>query len=228
MTARLTIEHETLTVGDVTLKFAHGCRFDAWMNKDEPILLLLKGPNLIEDLDRFFTSHSREAKSIFELGIWDGGSTAFWFEYLQPDKLVAIDYLDRENDPTFEAYVERKRLSKRIRTYWRTNQADRERLREIVLTEFDDPLDLVIDDASHELHATKTSFETLFPLLRPGGTYLLEDWSWETHPCFREEGHPWATREGLVEFVKGLVDDIPRGPVRQLSIWPGFAAIERR
>jgi len=32
----------------------------------------------------------------------------------------------------------------------------------------------VIDDASHELHASKASFETLFPLLRRGrGVYLI-------------------------------------------------------
>ena len=36
----------------------------------------------------------------------------------------------------------------------------------------------MIDDASHMYEHTKVSFETLFPLLRPGGQYIIEDWSW--------------------------------------------------
>jgi hypothetical protein len=38
-------------------------------------------------------------------------------------------------------------------------------------------LDLVIDDASHLLGPTRSSFNVLFPLLRPGGVYVIEDWS---------------------------------------------------
>ena len=37
--------------------------------------------------------------------------------------------------------------------------------------------DLIIDDASHMLGPTKTSFEVLFPRLRPGGLYFVEDWT---------------------------------------------------
>jgi len=38
-------------------------------------------------------------------------------------------------------------------------------------------IDLVIDDASHLLDETRASFETLFPLMRPGGIYVIEDWN---------------------------------------------------
>ena len=40
------------------------------------------------------------------------------------------------------------------------------------------PLDLVMDDASHLGPQTRASFETLFPRLRAGGLYIIEDWSW--------------------------------------------------
>ena len=39
-----------------------------------------------------------------------------------------------------------------------------------------EPLDLVIDDASHLYGPTMASFEVLFPRLRPGGLYVIEDW----------------------------------------------------
>jgi hypothetical protein len=44
----------------------------------------------------------------------------------------------------------------------------------------DSALDLVVDDASHLLAPSTATFEMLFPRLRPGGLFLLEDWS-EAH-----------------------------------------------
>ncbi len=41
----------------------------------------------------------------------------------------------------------------------------------------DRQINLVIDDASHLYQETKVSFETLFPLLRPGRLYVIEDWN---------------------------------------------------
>ena len=58
------------------------------------------------------------------------------------------------------------------------DQADAPALRRIVADEFaGEPLDLVIDDASHVLDPTRASFNVLFPLLRPGGVYVIEDWT---------------------------------------------------
>jgi len=37
----------------------------------------------------------------------------------------------------------------------------------------------VIDDASHRLEPTRASLETLFPRLREGGLFLIEDWRWQ-------------------------------------------------
>jgi Methyltransferase domain len=224
---RFRVSQGRVVMGNVTLRLAEGDAWDAWRRKDEPGLLLKKGEGLLEELDRFFTASRTVVKTIFELGIWDGGSTAFWFEYFRPDKLIAIDYLDRVDDPAFQAYVEDQNLSTKLKTYWRTDQSDRERLRSIVADEFSTPLDLVIDDASHELHATRASFETLFPLLRPGGMYLVEDWAWEMFPWFREPGNPWAERKGLVEFVHDLVHATAQGDVQQLVLSPRFAVIQR-
>ena len=62
--------------------------------------------------------------------------------------------------------------------YYGIDQADATALRGIVTDEFaDEPLDLVIDDASHVLDPTRASFNVLFPLLRPGGVYVVEDWA---------------------------------------------------
>lgn len=53
------------------------------------------------------------------------------------------------------------------------DQTDKKRLEEIVF-QIGNP-DIIIDDASHQIDNTITSFEILFPLLKPKGLYCIED-----------------------------------------------------
>jgi hypothetical protein len=67
-----------------------------------------------------------------------------------------------------------------VRIYHGVDQADRDTIRRLVADEFaGQPLDLVIDDASHLLTPSTATFNPLFPRQRPGGLYVIEDWSWD-------------------------------------------------
>ncbi len=67
-----------------------------------------------------------------------------------------------------------------VHAHFGVDQGDRSRLARIVADEFGTaPLDLVIDDASHLLDPTIASFNLLFSRLRPGGLFVIEDWSWQ-------------------------------------------------
>jgi hypothetical protein len=117
-------------------------------------------------------------QNIFELGIFRGGSTAWLNESLQPKKLIAIDYKDNPVSP-LENYIDKKNLRNVIKTYYSIDQKNIEQLNDIYQQEFGDQhLDLVIDDASHLLDESSKSFNFLFPRLRTGGTFILEDWAW--------------------------------------------------
>jgi hypothetical protein len=224
--AHFTITDDEVSIGSLRLRTPpQESKWQEWREGGEG-LLLDKARPLLEELDEVFTARDFRAERIIELGIWDGGSSAFWFEYFQPEKLVAVDRLDRGDADAFRRYVEAKDAVSRLRTFWGIDQADRNRLAQLVADEFDFPLDLVIDDASHELHATRASFETLFPLLRSGGLYLIEDWNWEIYPTFHQQDHPFAGREGLVSLVKELVDMAARGEVR-LTISQLLVTVER-
>jgi hypothetical protein len=104
--------------------------------------------------------------------------------------------------------------------YQRCDQSDAEAIRAIV-TKFSRAPDIIIDDASHLGGPTLASFNALFPLLRQGGLYCIEDWAtgyWKDW----EDGSPLEHREakngkgkrfpshdfGLVGVVKSLVDRI--------------------
>ncbi|MFZ6005397.1 MAG: class I SAM-dependent methyltransferase [Actinomycetota bacterium] len=113
--------------------------------------------------------------TIFELGISRGGSTALLALLAEPRKLVACE-LSAERVGALDWFIRERGLEERVRAVYGVDQADKERLGQIVEEEFDAPLDLVIDDASHLLDETIASFEVLFPRLRPGGLYVVEDW----------------------------------------------------
>jgi hypothetical protein len=74
-------------------------------------------------------------------------------------------------------------------------------LEDIVRNELANELDLVVDDASHTYEQTKASFEILFPLLQPGGIYLIEDWSWAHHPNYQSPDAPRFERPALSNLL---------------------------
>jgi predicted O-methyltransferase YrrM len=124
---------------------------------------------------RLFEEH--RGANIFELGIAEGGSTALAALLAAPAKLVAIDN-ERQRLPALDELIAARGLTDVVRAHWGVDQSDHGALTEIMRSEFaGTPLDLVIDDASHQLDLTRRSFEILFPYLRPGGLYLIEDWN---------------------------------------------------
>ena len=90
---------------------------------------------------------------------------------------MAVD-LEADPVPALEAWIDRRTGPTRIKTYYGIDQADTAALDRIVSDDFDGPLDLVIDDGSHLTPESRVSFGELFPRLRPGGIYLVEDWAW--------------------------------------------------
>ena len=64
-----------------------------------------------------------------------------------------------------------------------------------------DELDLVVDDASHTYEETRSSFEFLFPLLSPGGIYVIEDWSWAHHSAYQSPDAPFSSRRALSNLL---------------------------
>ncbi|HWW60587.1 MAG TPA: glycoside hydrolase family 99-like domain-containing protein, partial [Thermoanaerobaculia bacterium] len=155
--------------------------------------------------------------------------TAFWREHLRPEKLVAIDLMNRDDSGYFRDYVARNELSESVRTYWRTDQGDRANLRRIVAEDLGGALDLVIDDGSHLYQPTKASFETLFPLLPPGGMYIIEDWAWEHWAEFQDPMHQWGNEEGLGRLVREIIEATGSSKtlIRSVHVFEGFAAVER-
>lgn len=225
---RLTWREDRMLLDDLVFRLELA-KSDDW-ELGEDCFHFVKTKGLLDQYARYWSGNSGfEAKQIVELGIFDGGSVAFWFEYFHPETYLAIDISDRKDSEYFQRYKSSRGLEKSIRTYWGTNQANSDALRRIIQNELSDELDLVIDDASHIYEPTKTSFETLFPFLRPGGLYIIEDWGWEYWESCRAPAYPLSTERGLTKLVFELIGAAASSPelISSLSVFQGFVVVER-
>lgn len=167
---------------------------------------------------------------IFELGIFQGGSTVLIAEVAQPRRLVAIDRLPGKRR-MLEEYASSSGLEEVIRPYAAVDQADRERLATIVDEEFGGhALDLVVDDCSHRYTETRQSFSELFPRLRPGGLFVIEDWPW-AHTALGTEplGGLFPDQVPLTRLVFELVLAVPSMPglIADITIDIGAVIVRR-
>lgn len=155
--------------------------------------ILVKTPSFI---DFYRGLVSRDFKNILELGMFEGGSLVLFDKLFKPEKIVGVDIRKQPIEP-LEAYCEQ---NPHILTYYNLSQTDN--ILSGILTEnFSDGIDLIVDDASHLYELTKKTFEICFPHLRPGGMYVIEDWSW-AHKAHRQHaGDPWAEKPSLANLL---------------------------
>jgi cephalosporin hydroxylase len=228
MFEELVWQADRMLMKDLVFRLEH-YKSDSWELGDR-CFRFVKIKALMDQYSALFSSMPAfHPSNIMELGIWDGGSVALWFEQFQPIKLVAIDIASRSDSEYFRQYVASRELGTRIKTYWATDQSDSESIQQIVRREFTGPLDLVLDDASHIYEPTKASFEILFPLLRPGGLYIIEDWAWGHWKNFHAPDHPMAGYLEPTRLVFELVEATGTSTelISALTVFQGFTVIER-
>jgi hypothetical protein len=92
----------------------------------------------------------------------------------------------------------------RIRTI-QGDQNDPRFLRE--LGETAGPFDIIVDDGSHINEHVRTSFEHLFPYVRPGGWYVIEDLHTAYWPSFGGNAVAGAP-DTTIALLKGLLDSL--------------------
>lgn len=151
---------------------------------------------------------------LVELGIAEGGSTVLAALAAEPSALLAVD-IEPEPLAALEEFIAARDLGARVHTRYGIDQGDRDQLTRTV----DDaigraPLDLVVDDASHALDPTRTSFEVLFPRLVPGGLYAVEDWN--ADHVFREalvDHYKTASTAERAELARSVRDAATSSPV---------------
>lgn len=143
--------------------------------------------------------------TLMELGIGGyeypdrgGASLKMWYEYFPAAKIIGVDL-----------YLKNGLCNDRTKTFI-GSQSDDVFLKELI-NNIGNP-NIIIDDASHINNLTIQSFVILFPLLAPGGIYVVED----IESSWAPEGS-WAdgcsdaynfTAKTTVNYFRALINEI--------------------
>jgi hypothetical protein len=176
--------------------------------------------NVYELYERYFEALRDEPVALLELGVHKGGSLKTWTEYFRHGTIVGVDALDPCAD--FSAYPN-------IR-FELADQRDGGRLSHICRRHAPGGFDIIVDDASHIGTFTLMSYQALFPHLKPGGFYCVEDWAtgywsdwsdgavfspFDLQPPSDEIEKRIPTHDyGMVGFVKYMVDEVMSRGIR--------------
>ena len=173
---------------------------------------------------RYYARHlrapRRSIRCVLEIGVGgygdphDGGnSLRMWRNYFPRATIYGLDLYEKR-------FADGRRL-----VTLKGDQSDPETLRHVV--ELCAPFDLVVDDGSHIRSDVITSFEALFPAVKPGGLYAVEDLVAVYRPS--HGGSPKSARESAADPAKLLLDDLnlDRRPVAAVHAYPGLVLVER-
>lgn len=183
-------------------------------------------------VDGFLDHAPSGVENIVDLGIFKGGSVAFYHQLFLPRRIVGIE-LHKNRVAGLDDFISRHSLGDSVHLHYGTSQSDRKAIAKIVRKEFgDQPLDLVIDDCSHRYEPAKASLNLLLPRLRSGGVYLIEDWGWAHWPDDHWQGtthqyvdEPDPMSKLILELV--MVAESRPALIRELTITGGAVYLTR-
>jgi cephalosporin hydroxylase len=224
LTEKIKWHDTTLAIDNLT--FGLQVHHEKDIRKDNPGFVFYKDKKLIDMYQDFFrTQKDLALERILEIGMWDGGSAVFWHKVLQPKTLIGVDLMKSRKGAAFESYKAQNADS--FHDYWEVDQTDGQKLTEILNRHLgSEPLDLVFDDASHRYHQSLASFNIVFPYVKKGGYYIIEDWAWvhwlhEDSSSYPDYTEPTRLIFELVEAAGNV------GLIESIQIYSGFTVVKR-
>ena len=174
-------------------------------------------------LQFYRAQQQRQPENVLEIGMFEGGSLVLFDKLYEPKKLVGVDTRRDPIEP-LESYRENR---EHVVPLYGLSQND-PKLPDILGKEFPNGIDLIVDDASHMYELTREAFHLCFPLLNPGGLYVIEDWSWSHKPPHQNPTHPWYEKPALTNLVMELVINMPDSQqMNRVTVHRNLIAVEK-
>jgi len=155
--------------------------------------------------EQYLGSLRHKPIKLLELGIASGASIRMWKDYFSTATIYGVDC-----DLSQSGLVSDRRVK-----VFELDQTDEAGL--TAIADESGGFDVIVDDASHISSKTIASFKILWPLLKSGGLYVIEDLQTSYDPvhytseeaCVDPDGPP-LPNGGLtaVQFCKRLVDEV--------------------
>lgn len=149
--------------------------------------------NYVHFYDLCFAKWRDTEIRLLEIGVQKGASIRMWLEYFPKALVYGVDIEDCPEpvDPRYR--------------FCRGDQGNTEFWRKVI-QDHGGSFHIVIDDGSHRSDGIIPTFEALWPHVRSGGYYCIEDLYCAYRPAYQVPG--WQTS---MDFVKSLLDDINNG-----------------
>ncbi len=156
--------------------------------------------------ERHFAKFRGHPVNMLEIGVSHGGSLQMWRHYFGPQaRITGVDI-----NSACAAFGE-PGIAVEI-----GDQEDRKFLK--MLRDKHGPFDIVLDDGGHRMGQQIATFEELFPAVREGGIYAVED----THTSYwRHWGGGLRHSGTFIEYCKRFVDDLHAGFAEDPAHTPG-------
>ena len=149
-------------------------------------------PSVAEVYEPYLDPMRDSATAVLEIGVKRGGSLKLWKEYFPNAQVIGVDI-----KPNLTSLAE-ERVAIRI-----GDQGDQDFLASLIAEAA--PFDLVLDDGSHQFDDQRDTLLALWPHIKPGGIYVVED----VHTSYRPKYSGALGQEGtFMEFAKRFLDDV--------------------
>ncbi|HUR32017.1 MAG TPA: class I SAM-dependent methyltransferase [Saprospiraceae bacterium] len=159
--------------------------------------------NYMPIYQQWLAHHRIKPVKLLEIGVGGndnphsgGESLRMWKKFFANGKITGIDIYDK-------FFLQEERIK-----IYKGPQQDGDFLHSVSAKE--GPFDIIIDDGSHIQSHIIASFETLFPLLAPGGLYVIEDTQtsyWESYGGSSKE---MKTVNSAMNYFIDLVHEVNR------------------
>ncbi|POX49995.1 class I SAM-dependent methyltransferase [Streptomyces sp. Ru72] len=150
--------------------------------------------------ERYFEPYSEQQVKVLEIGVGGyravdagGASLRMWKHYFRRGMIYGLDLFDKSG------------LTEPRLRILQGDQGDQEFL--ATMAREHGPFDIVIDDGSHFCHHVIASFNALFPHVRPGGMYVVEDLQTSYWPGWGGNVDPTASGTSM-SMIKSLLDGL--------------------
>ncbi len=175
---------------------------------------IFEGTHDVHKLRHYLPIYERvltNAGKMLEIGVDRGGSLEMWRQYLPETTIVGVDINPRAaqyDDPD-------RRIHVRIGDQTNTN------FLQAVLDEFG-AFDTVLDDGGHTPKQMISSFQYLFPRLKAGGVYVVEDVCANYWTSYRDQP------ESFIDFTRWLMDAMHAPYMRMNSVFQIMEGHQKR
>ena len=141
--------------------------------------------------ERFLQPLRLKPLKILEIGVFEGASLKVWEDYFPNASIVGADI-----NPAVRRFA-RARVKIEI-----VDQSNLQNLVDLAVKH--GPFDLIVEDGSHLWEHQITTLRTLFPFVRNGGLYIVEDL--QTNYGALSANYRAGADQSCMEYLKSLVD----------------------